>query len=311
VTEDEGGLRLDRWIRRHFPALTNGQVQKWIRTGQIRLDGKRTSAESRLKAGQQLRLPPFALQPPAAGAFNHDKRKAARLKKLILFEDEDVIVLNKPAGLAVQGGSGLKENLDDELMLLSLDGKTRPKLVHRLDRETSGVLLIARNAFAAARLAASFRHHDTIKLYWALTAGVPKPRRGLIEAPLFKQGHKMRVGGGPNAKDAATLYHVMDHAGKNMACVLLRPLTGRTHQLRAHLAHKGTPIWGDPLYGAPQENDLDMGKGLHLHARRIIIPHPRRGMIDITAPLDQEMKKSWQALGFSEDKGDLTSIPAP
>ena len=293
VTEDEGGMRLDRWIRRRFSTLTNGQIQKWLRTGQIRLDGKRTEAAARLLEGQKVRLPPFATAPDAP-APRQNPRKAARLQSLVLFEDPDVLVLNKPSGLAVQGGSGLKENLDDDLMLLSLDGKTRPKLVHRLDRETSGVLLIARNDFAATRLAAAFRDRETIKLYWALTCGVPKPRKGLIEAPLFKQGHIMCVGDDPKAKDAATLYSVMAHAGAATAAVLLRPLTGRTHQLRAHMAHIGTPLVGDSLYGE--------GNGLHLHARRIIIPHPRGGILDVTAPLNAEMKKSWQKLGFDEDK---------
>ncbi len=198
----------------------------------------------------------------------------------------------KPSGLAVQGGTGLKENLDDSLMALSADGVAKPKLVHRLDRDTSGVLLIARTDYAAARLAASFRSHKTRKIYWAATCGVPRPEYGEIDAPLVKSGQIMRVAKPDDdrgeAKSAQTLYKVVEKAAGRMAFLALWPLTGRTHQLRVHLAHIGTPIWGDPLYGAQSEGgkqlpEEELGRGLHLHARRLIIPHPSRGLIDVTA----------------------------
>lgn len=317
VSGDEDGLRIDRWFKRHFAGLTHGQLQKWLRKGLVRLDGKRVDSSDRVAAGQILRLPPFLVtgegfDAPLTKGAGRPVRDPAKLKAMILYEDDDVIALNKPAGLAVQGGTGLKENLDDSLMALSLDGVTRPKLVHRLDRETSGVLLIARNDFAAAKLAASFRHRETQKIYWALTIGVPKPHRGLIDAPLIKGGHKMRVADRDDEQDevksAQTLYQVVENARKMAAFVALWPLTGRTHQLRVHLAHLNTPIYGDPLYMTAEQEALlpvpDLGKGLHLHARRLIIPHPRRGIIDVTAPLGPTMRQSWKWFGFDE-KADV------
>lgn len=316
VTPDEDGLRLDRWFKRHFPHITHGQLQKWLRKGQIRVDGKRADASNRLTEGQLLRLPPPLLdQPPAltisTAPHSHPVRNLEKLKKLVLYEDDDVVVLNKPAGLAVQGGTGLKENLDDSLMIFSIDGKTRPKLVHRLDRDTSGVLLIARNDFAAMRLAASFRLRATQKIYWAATIGVPSPAEGRIDASLLKKGQLMHIAQPDEedeAKSALTLYQVIESVPKKMAFVALWPLTGRTHQLRVHLASLGTPIWGDPLY-APDPTlpdtpidlkGLGLGNGLHLHARRLIIPHPRKGTIDVTAPLGTAMHKTWRCLGFPE-----------
>lgn len=326
VTPDETGLRLDRWFKRHFPHISHGQLQKWLRTGQVRLDGKRAESSDRLAEGQALRLPPplfndTALTNPAEGTRptkGRPMRNAEKLKALVLYEDADVIALNKPAGLAVQGGTGLKENLDDSLMVFSADGTTRPKLVHRLDRDTSGVLLIAKNDYAAAKLAAAFRARTTQKIYWAATCGVPSPNQGRIDAAVYKKGQIMHVVADGDAeedkddydaqesKSAHTLYQVVESVPGKMAFVALWPLTGRTHQLRVHLAHLGTPLWGDPLYGDQEGaamlglDGLDLGKGLHLHARRLVIPHPRKGVIDVTAPLPAAMRKTWRCFGFSE-----------
>ncbi len=234
---------------------------------------------------------------------------------MVLYEDDDVIVLNKPAGLAVQGGTGLKENLDDMLMAFSRDKKTKPKLAHRLDRDTGGVLLIARTDYAAAKLTASFRHRDTQKIYWAITDGVPKPRRGRIDVPLVKRGERIEVAeaiDANEAKAAVTLYQVIETARKKIAFVALLPVTGRTHQLRVHLAHLGTPILGDRMYGRGPLEALpqkELGRGLHLHARRIVVPHPRRGLIDVTAPLGAEMKKTWRWFQFDEKAGtDFSAV---
>lgn len=312
VTPDEAGIRLDRWFKRHFAAVTHGQLQKLLRTGQIRLDGKRVDAAERLRTGQTLRLPPPLFRDastPAAGFGARPMRAQSKLAKLILFEDDDVVALNKPAGLAVQGGTGLKENLDDSLMALSLDGKTKPKLVHRLDRDTSGVLLVARTAYAAAKLTEAFRDRATQKIYWAVTVGVPKAKQGRIETSLLKRGETMVVATGEEhdrdeAKFASTLYQVVESAHKKAAFVALWPITGRTHQLRVHLAHLGHPVLGDRLYGGDKVGTLPMlelGAGLHLHARRIMIPHPRRGMIDVTAPLGAAMQKTWRWFQFAEN----------
>jgi 23S rRNA pseudouridine955/2504/2580 synthase len=304
VTGDEAGLRLDRWFRRHFPDVTQGQLQKLLRTGQVRVNGKRAEASRRLEAGQDIRVPPRVLAPPKAVAEKKSSRDADRLKKLVIFEDDDVIVLNKPAGLAVQGGTGLKENLDDMLRGLSREGQGKPKLVHRLDRDTSGVLILARNSFAAAKLTAAFRARDTQKIYWGVTLGVPRPERGRIDAPLMKRGETMIVAESDEdeeeAKSASTLYQVVESAKKQAAFVAMWPLTGRTHQLRAHMAYLKTPLIGDRLYGRDVEAlpAEALGAGLHLHARRLMIPHPRRGMIDVIAPLGPEMRKTWKWFGF-------------
>ena len=312
VAPDEADLRLDRWFRRHFPSLPHGHLQKMLRKGLVRVGGKRADSSDRLCEGQIIRLPPSLLEGdsprPTPVRTGKPVRNPEKLKSLILYEDDDVVVLNKPAGLAVQGGTGLKENLDDSLMALSRDGVTRPKLVHRLDRDTSGVLMIARNDFAAMKLAASFRARSTQKIYWAATHGVPKTPQGRIDAPLIKHGQLMSVASreeeeNDEAKSALTLYQVVESVPPKMAFVALWPLTGRTHQLRVHLAHLGTPIWDDPLYGSRESGELeglDLGRGLHLHARRLIIPHPRRGVIDVTAPLSVLMRKTWRALGFDE-----------
>ncbi len=318
VLTDEEGLRLDRWFKRHFPALSHGELQKWLRTGQIRVEGKRVDSSFRLMSGAAIRLPPQLWKNEGLTRLPVEGkpiRHAEKLKKLILFEDSDVVVLNKPPGLAVQGGTGLKENLDDSLMALSADGKTKPKLVHRLDRDTSGVLLIARNDYAAMKLAASFRSRETKKIYWALCKGVPKPEFGEIDAPLVKSGQIMRIATPQDNRDdtktARTLYNAVERAGKNLSFVVLWPLTGRTHQLRVHMAYIKTPIWDDPLYGDLKESSEnlsfgELGSGLHLHARRLIIPHPRRGVIDVVAPLPPAMRKSWRWLGF--DDNDTTDF---
>lgn len=317
VTPDESDIRLDRWFKRHFPQMSHGQLQKWLRTGQIRVDGKKAESSQRLQKGQTLRLPPQLaydnpLTKPVAMGTKRPLRNAEKLKGMVLYEDEDVIALNKPAGLAVQGGTGLKENLDDSLMVFSIDGVTRPKLVHRLDRDTSGVLLIARNDFAAMHLAASFRARTTQKIYWAATIGVPMPHEGRIDSAVIKKGQLMHVVNENDeremrdAKTALTLYQVIESIPKKMAFVALWPLTGRTHQLRVHLTSIGTPIWGDPLYRDEElENQVDLsnlnlGSGLHLHARQLIIPHPRKGTLNITAPLGPQMRKTWRSFGFSE-----------
>ena len=222
---------------------------------------------------------------------------------MIVFEDDDVLVLNKPAGLAVQGGTGLRDSVDHMLVALTSEKHGKPKLVHRLDRDTSGVLLIAKTPFAATRLTESFRHRETQKIYWGVTLGVPKPEKGRIDLPLVKRGETMSIAGkkDEDAKNAITLYQNMERALSQAAFVAMWPVTGRTHQLRAHMAHIGTPLLGDRLYGKPMPEGLpaeELGQGLHLHARRLIIPHPRKGMIDVSAPLGAEMKKTWKYFSF-------------
>lgn len=308
VSEDEADLRLDRWFKRHYPALQHSVLQKLLRKGQIRLEGRRVDQATRVQPGQKVRIPPGLEKEKEAASKGQGfvpPAKLARLRDMILYEDADVWVLNKPAGLAVQGGTGIKESLDDWLRFLKPEDGPRPRLVHRLDRETSGVLLIARTDFAAARLAAAFRTHAAQKIYWAVTCGVPKPLAGSVSIPLVKDGQLVRAAQKreEGAKAARTLYRVVEQAGNVMAFVALAPLTGRTHQLRVHLALLGTPIWGDSFYGGEDLPGIDkaqLGKGLHLHARRLVVPHPRSGIIDVTAPLSPALRKTWRWFQFDE-----------
>ncbi|MEJ0063498.1 MAG: RluA family pseudouridine synthase [Alphaproteobacteria bacterium] len=317
ITPDEAEIRLDRWFKRHYPHATHGQVEKLLRTGQVRVDGKRAKANARLAPGQKIRVPPMLAggEDKAASAARTDASTLKQLKQWVLFEDADVLILNKPPGLAVQGGTGQKRHLDAMLDAWRDKDGNRPKLVHRLDRDTSGILVLGKTAFAAAKLAASFRARDTRKIYWAVTIGTPRPIKGRIDLALKKQGEKMisAEDGDAEAKDAATLYAIIDHAGKQAALVALWPLTGRTHQLRVHMQAIGTPILGDPVYLPAERTDgsaamnLPEGElydGLHLHARRLMMPHPRGGMIDAIAPVPPVMKKSFRWFNFTGDYPD-------
>jgi 23S rRNA pseudouridine955/2504/2580 synthase len=309
ISHDEDGIRLDRWFKRRYPALTHGRLEKLLRTGQVRLDGKRAKAADRVAMGQEVRIPPQVVNEPV-----EEKPRAApmqntggtSLQDLILYMDKSVIVLNKPSGLATQGGSGLTRHIDGMLDQLAFEKNQRPRLVHRLDRDTSGVLVIARTVPAAASLAKSLAHRDASKVYWALTRGVPKQKRGTIKAALAKEGargaERMAIADHDDAKYAITDYAVIDQAGEEFAWVVAKPVTGRTHQIRVHLASLGTPIVGDFKYGAQAAR----GKGgipdkLHLHARSIDIARPDGGRLQVTAPLPEHMLKSWELLGFNAD----------
>ena len=317
VARDEDGIRLDRWFRRHYPGLAHGRLEKLLRTGQVRLDGKRVKASDRLEAGQTLRLPPQVVH----GALEDKPRtsepkQSESLEQHVLYMDSSVIVLNKPPGLATQGGSGLSRHVDGMLDSLAFEKKQRPRLVHRLDRDTSGVLVVARTIAAAAALAKSLQQRDAAKVYWALTRGVPAKKRGTIKAALAKEGghgprgrdERMAVveQGADEAKFAITDYVVLGQAGEEFAWVAAKPLTGRTHQIRVHLASLGTPIVGDFKYGGNESR----GKGaiadkLHLHARTIDIAHPDGGRLRVVAPLPEHMKKTWELFGFdAEDERD-------
>lgn len=315
IDAEDDGIRLDRWFKRHYPAVTHVLLQKLLRKGEVRLDGKRADAGTRLVAGQVMRLPPQVIhskdqrpeKPQAETKHPLASKDMGSLADRILYMDKQVIVLDKPAGLATQGGSGLTKHVDGMLDSLKYEKPTRPKLVHRLDRDTSGVLLIARTAQAASGLSASLALRDTSKVYWALTRGVPKQKHGVIRAALAKEGsrgrdERMTVSEDDDAKAAVTEYAVMGTAGQEFAWVAARPITGRTHQIRVHLASLGTPIVGDFKYGgAEAKGKGDIADRLHLHARSIDIGRPDGGRLQVTAPLSPHMVKSWQLLGFDPD----------
>lgn len=312
VDRDEAGMRLDRWFKLHFPGLGFGRLQKLIRSGQVRVNGARVEASARLAAGQEVRVPPLSLDDAKAAPAKPIRKSGDReaLEAIILHEDAQVIVLNKPAGLAVQGGSGLTRHVDAMLESLTDRHGRKPRLVHRLDRETSGVLVVARTRTAAAFLGHAFKARETRKVYWALVAGVPRPPTGRISTFLAREEsqERMRVAkhGDSGADHAVTHYTLADQAGQRVSWLVMRPITGRTHQLRAHAAHIGHPIVGDPKYFNIENWELPGGiqNRLHLLARRIVIPHPDGGTLDVTAPLPPHMHQSWAVLGFDERTGD-------
>ncbi len=318
VAADESGMRLDRWFKQHFPGLGFAQLQKLLRSGQIRVDGGRVKSETRLSPGQSVRIPPMVSAMKAGEGTIAGKHLTANtirnvgdaevLRAMLLHEDKKVFVFNKPAGLAVQGGSGVVRHVDFMLDALRNEKGEKPRLVHRLDRDTSGVLVVARTRGAAEALAKSFRVRETEKIYWAICRGVPAKQSGRISTWLVKEktedGDKMRIArhGEPGADHSESNYRVVDIAAQNLSWLELQPVTGRTHQLRVHTAHIGHPIIGDPKYFNVENWEFPGGvqKRLHLHARRIRIPHPDGGMIDITAPLPPHMEQTFNLLGLDE-----------
>jgi 23S rRNA pseudouridine955/2504/2580 synthase len=308
VSEDEAELRLDRWFHRRFPQISHGRLEKLLRTGQLRVDGKRAKAGQRLEPGQRVRVPPLpddsapAVERPAVSEAD-----ARMLRDAVLYKDDAVIVLNKPPGLPVQGGTGLTRHLDGMLDALTFDAAERPRLVHRLDKDTSGVLLLGRTARSTAQLTAAFRSRAARKCYWALVVGVPKPAMGRIDAPLAKQPgestrERMQVDE-DEGRHAITWYRTVATAYKKAAWLELEPRTGRTHQLRAHCTLLGTPIQGDSLYGGAVEmlSGGGISRKLHLHARAIRLPHPNKGVLEVEAPPPPHMIASFELLGFDPD----------
>ena len=311
VDRDEAGMRLDRWFKVHYPGLGFGHLQKLIRSGQVRVDGARVETSARLAAGQAVRVPPLASGDTRPAAPTPVRKSSDRevLEASILHEDSDVIVFNKPFGLAVQGGSGLTRHIDQMLEAFTDRQGRKPKLVHRLDRDTAGVLVVARTRSAAAFLGEAFKARETLKLYFALVAGVPRPANGRISTFLARDEteERMRIAKhGERADHAVTLYGLADQAGQKVSFVVMRPITGRTHQLRAHAAHIGNPILGDPKYFNVENWELPGGiqNRLHLLARRIVLPHPKGGTLDVSAPLPPHMQQSFAVLGFEERNGD-------
>ena len=315
VSPDESGMRVDRFFEGRFPGLSFSHIQRIIRKGDVRVNGKRTQPKNRLEAGQAVRIPPLQLEAPKPRDDAPQAQKdRAFIRSITLYEDDDVLVLNKPMGLAVQGGSGTTRHLDGMLGALrgSHPDAQRPRLVHRLDKDTAGCLLVAKTRFAAAALAKTFRTRSARKIYWALVAGVPKPKQGRISTFLAKQEVEedsfMRIArhGEKDAVHAVTYYAVVETAAQKLAWISLKPVTGRTHQLRAHMAHVGNPIVGDPKYFNIENWELPGGMQdkLHLLARRISVPHPRGGTIDVSAPLPPHMEQSWNLLGFDAKRYD-------
>jgi 23S rRNA pseudouridine955/2504/2580 synthase len=316
VNSDEDGMRLDRWFATHFPQLGFGRLQKLIRNGEIKVDKAKATTSTRLAPGQTVRIPPID-DPGAPKPVRVNEDEAKFLRSLILYEDDDIYVFNKPHGLAVQGGSGTVRHLDGMLKSLPNSKGEAPRLVHRLDRDTSGCLVVAKTKAAASHFGTVFRSRSARKIYWAVVAGNPHPQQGEISCFLARQstadGEQMVVvkNGTPGAQHSTSYYSTTDTASRRFAWVTLKPVTGRTHQLRVHMAQLGTPIIGDPRYfnienwqGAP-----GLSEGLHLHARRLAIPLRGGKRIDISAPLPPHMRASFETLGFDPDRYDVGADP--
>jgi len=319
VGEDDDGIRLDRWFKRHMPEVSFNAVSRWARTGQLRLSGKRAAPGDRIEAGQEIQIPP-AEAAPVRSARPQPRRTTLTgeevefVREMVIHEDPNAFVLNKPPGLATQGGTKTTQHLDR--LLDGLAGESgRPKLVHRLDKDTSGALLVARTARAAGHFAKAFSGRTARKVYWALVVGVPSAEQGMIDAPLAKQpgtgGERMHIDEEAGLP-AKTRWRLIERAGNRAAWLELQPLTGRTHQLRAHMAALGHPIVGDAKYGGP-EAFLTGGisRKLHLHARRIRIDSPGGGKVDVTAELPAHFAESLAMLGFDAAAGDVEAVKPP
>lgn len=316
VNDDEDGMRLDRWFATHFPQLGFGRLQKLIRNGEVKVDKAKVTTSTRLSPGQTVRIPPID-DPDTVKPVKLNEADAQFLRDLILYEDDDIYVFNKPHGLAVQGGSGTKRHLDGMLKSLPNKKGEPPRLVHRLDRDTSGCLVVAKTKAAASHFGTVFRSRSARKIYWAIVAGNPHPQQGEISCFLARQstddGEQMVVvkNGTPGSQHSLSYYSTTDTASRRFAWVTLKPVTGRTHQLRVHMAQLGNPIIGDPRYfnienwqGAP-----GLSEGLHLHARRIAIPLRNGKRLDISAPLPPHMRASFETLGFDPDRYDVSGDP--
>jgi 23S rRNA pseudouridine955/2504/2580 synthase len=328
VGADEGDQRLDRWLRKRFPNLTQGAIEKMCRKGELRVDGGRVQSSTRVAEGQTVRVPPMPdVDQPAPPASRLAKGDEAMIQAAVMWKDEHIIALNKPPGLPSQGGSGQGDRHVDGLTPALMFGfKERPKLVHRLDKDTSGVLLLARTDRVARALSEALRHRNVRKVYWAAVAGVPFPRAGTIKFGLVKEGgrgdekmrtvHPREVDTTPGAKRAVTEFATIENAGGRLSWVAMQPVTGRTHQLRAHMAEIGHPILGDGKYGGSGQENLgdgwgagvggDLSRKLHLHARTLIVEHPiTKAMLTLTAPLPPHMKATWDYLGWDEREAHL------
>ncbi|SEE77458.1 23S rRNA pseudouridine955/2504/2580 synthase [Rhizobiales bacterium GAS188] len=315
VGQDEAGMRVDRFLEAKFPGLSFSHIQRVVRKGELRVDGRRVETKDRLEPGQKVRVPPLSLAAPKRpGPASEAEKTREFLKGITLYEDDDVLVLNKPMGLAVQGGSGTVRHVDGMLEVLQGRDGQRPRLVHRLDKDTSGCLLVAKSRFAAAALSKTFRSRSARKIYWALVAGVPRVKHGKVSTFLSKEetsehDSRMRIArhGDEGAMHAVTYYAVLETAAQRLAWLSMKPVTGRTHQLRAHAAHIGHPIVGDPKYFDIENWEFPRGlqNKLHLLARRIVVPHPRgREDIDVSAPLPPHMAQSFNLLGFDASRYD-------
>ncbi|MCB1516534.1 MAG: RluA family pseudouridine synthase [Hyphomicrobiaceae bacterium] len=316
VTPDDAGMRVDRWFQTHYPQLPFSHLQKMLRAGHVRVDKKRVRANERLEAGMMVRVPPIVEGKRPQSVINPED--AAFVRSLVIYEDDEVLVLNKPHGLAVQGGSGTKRHVDGLLKSIPNKKGDAPRLVHRLDRDTSGCLLVAKSRSVAAQLGKTFSSRSARKIYWAVVVGVPNPPQGRISCFLAKRGagdgEQMAVvdKGDEGAQHSMSHYSVIDRAGQQFSWVSLKPVTGRTHQLRVHMLELGNPILDDPRYFKLDNWNWTrpdgLGEGLHLHARRLSLRLPSGKKLDVSAPLPAHMIRTFDQLGFDANMFDAQDM---
>lgn len=303
VSKDEDGQRLDRFLQKHLKGVPFGLLQKLMRKGQIRVDSKRVKAATRLENGQKVRIPPMEDREPEKTHRISDKDKQF-IQSIVLYDDGDIIALNKPAGIATQGGTNIKRHIDGMLDVLKNKEGIKPRLIHRLDKDTSGILLLARSADIARKMGKIFQGRDIRKIYWALTVPAPEINSGEIRAPIIKaggMGQEKMVVNIEEGQHATTLFDIVERAHKQLAFVAFWPLTGRTHQIRVHAAHMGCPIVGDGKYGGQEAmiDGIEHVKRVHLHAHSVRFKHPKTSkLIELSVPLAEDLQKSWKNFGF-------------
>lgn len=311
ITQAEIGLTLQQWVKQHYPHITRGLIEKHLRKGFLRVNDKKATLNQTLEKGHVVRIHPVVLDEAQTRAKPETKKpkpykqsEAVKLQDAVIYKDKDILVINKPAGLAVQGGTGISISLDDMLDSLTFDAKERPKLVHRLDRDTSGVLVLARNTQSATRLTKYFREKEVHKLYWAIVKGVPTATSGKIDVPLQKKiakdSNKEKVQRDDKGQRALTHYEVLDSAAKQASWLALSPITGRMHQLRVHCLALGTPIVGDGKYGGKEAFLEGVDRLLHLHAYQITLPLANGKNITVTAPPPPHIKRTMELFGFQK-----------
>lgn len=306
IEESDDGQRLDRWLKKNYPQIPFGQMQKILRTGQIRVDGKRVKGEHRLATGQSLRIPPQLVLPPKKGETGLSEKDEAFIQSLVIYQDDYIIAINKPPGLATQGGSKIARHVDGLLDGLRFDGE-KPHLVHRLDKDTSGVLLLARGPKMARALGDVFQSREIRKYYWAVTTPSPMEHEGKVRSSLAKVagrgGERMMAVNEDDGKMALTYFSVLENL-QQVGLVAFWPRTGRTHQIRVHASQIGCPLVGDYKYGYDPEvlAGHQLPDALHLHARRLIFEHPATGdTVDIIAPIPAHMQKTFKHFAFEPD----------
>lgn len=301
ITADNDGLRLDRWFKKHYPAIPNSLLRKLLRKGAIRISGKRAKPDQKLIAGQEIKIPDIdtsTIQKPKKGTEFTREDAEKHLLENIIYKDRNIIAINKPYGLPVQDGSKVKLSIDAMLDYLKFDSDERPKLVHRIDKDTSGALLIARNSETAKELTTAFKARIIEKKYWAIVVGSPLQKSGEITLALLEKSETGRSEktfvDEKNGRKAITFYKVVAKAGNRASLLELMPETGRKHQIRVHLAAIGCPILGDGKYGGRKAFIEGLSNKMHLHARRITFRN-----ISIEAPLSGHFSETMDKLNFT------------